>query len=136
RRGERGGRGARTASTAPTGGSQRSPMPRGGARCDCARCAPISLSTSAAWIAAAADRVRASQHGPVGFSHLGAAPRHDGQDARVDISTLVGALRAGLADALVAVDFDGTLAPIVPDPADSRPAPRAVAALRTTAARG
>jgi trehalose 6-phosphate phosphatase len=54
----------------------------------------------------------------------------------VDISTLVAALRAELEHALVAVDFDGTLAPIVPDPADSRPAPGAVAALRTIAERG
>ena len=54
----------------------------------------------------------------------------------MDISTVVAALRAELEHALVAVDFDGTLAPIVPDPADSRPAPGAVAALRTIAERG
>lgn len=54
----------------------------------------------------------------------------------MDISTLVAGLRAELAHALVAVDFDGTLAPIVPDPADSRPAPGAVSALRAVAARG
>jgi trehalose 6-phosphate phosphatase len=51
----------------------------------------------------------------------------------VDISTLVTALRAELEHSLVTVDFDGTLAPIVPDPADSRPAPGAVAALRAIA---
>jgi trehalose 6-phosphate phosphatase len=71
-----------------------------------------------------------------GFFHPKAAPRHDGQDARVDISTLVTALRPDLEQALVAVDFDGTLAPIVADPAASRPAPGAVAALRTIANRG
>jgi len=54
----------------------------------------------------------------------------------VDISTLVTTLRTELEQALVAVDFDGTLAPIVPDPADSRPAPGAVAALRAIAERG
>jgi len=68
--------------------------------------------------------------------HHKARPRHDGQDATVDISTLVTALRAELEHSLVAVDFDGTLAPIVPDPADSRPAPGAVAALRAIAERG
>ena len=45
-------------------------------------------------------------------------------------------IRADLAHALVAVDFDGTLAPIVRDPADSRPAPGAVDALRRLVARG
>ena len=43
---------------------------------------------------------------------------------------------ADLAHALVAVDFDGTLAPIVPDPADSRPAPGAVTALRRLVEQG
>lgn len=54
----------------------------------------------------------------------------------MDISTLVAALRPDLEHALVAVDFDGTLAPIVPDPVDSRPVPGAVAALRAIAERG
>ena len=54
----------------------------------------------------------------------------------MSIAALVDALRADLPHALVAVDFDGTLAPIVPDPADSRPAPGAIAALRTLAERG
>jgi len=54
----------------------------------------------------------------------------------VTIPALVDTLRADLAHALVAVDFDGTLAPIVPDPADSRPAPGAIDALRTLAVRG
>ena len=47
-----------------------------------------------------------------------------------DPSAVAAEIRADLAHALVAVDFDGTLAPIVPDPADSRPAPGAVTALR------
>ena len=48
--------------------------------------------------------------------------------------------RAGLAAllrapgrALIALDYDGTLAPIVTDPADARPHPAAVAALRRLA---
>ncbi len=39
------------------------------------------------------------------------------------------ALLADPARAIAAFDFDGTLAPIVPDPADARPHPEAVAAL-------
>ena len=39
------------------------------------------------------------------------------------------ALRADPAGALVALDYDGTLAPVVADPADAVPAPGAVAAL-------
>jgi trehalose 6-phosphate phosphatase len=54
----------------------------------------------------------------------------------VNRTALVDALRADLPHALVAVDFDGTLAPIVPDPADSRPARGAIAALRALADRG
>jgi trehalose 6-phosphate phosphatase len=45
------------------------------------------------------------------------------------------ALLADPARALVAVDFDGTLAPIVERPAEARPAPGAVDALRTLAGR-
>ena len=37
--------------------------------------------------------------------------------------------------AVVAVDFDGTLAPIVEQPADARPAPGAIDALSAVAAR-
>jgi trehalose 6-phosphate phosphatase len=54
----------------------------------------------------------------------------------VDTTALVDALRPHLAHALICVDFDGTLAPIVPRPADSRPAPGAITALRRLAARG
>jgi trehalose 6-phosphate phosphatase len=54
----------------------------------------------------------------------------------VDTSTLVAVMRAELEHSLVAVDFDGTLAPIVPDPTDSRPAPGAIGALRDIAERG
>lgn len=49
---------------------------------------------------------------------------------------LVQAMRAALQGALIAVDFDGTLAPIVPDPADSRPAPGAIEALAALAGAG
>ena len=49
---------------------------------------------------------------------------------------IVTALRPRLADALVAVDFDGTLAPLVPDPTTSRPVDGARAALTALARRG
>lgn len=54
----------------------------------------------------------------------------------VDIPALIATLGGNLDRALIAVDFDGTLAPIVPDPDDSRPAPGAVGALRRLAERG
>jgi trehalose 6-phosphate phosphatase len=54
----------------------------------------------------------------------------------VDVDELVAALRPHLDGALVATDFDGTLAPLVPDPEDSRPAPGAVEALARLARRG
>jgi trehalose 6-phosphate phosphatase len=44
------------------------------------------------------------------------------------------AVRREPATALIASDFDGTLAPIVPDPSDARPAPGAIAALGRLAA--
>lgn len=46
------------------------------------------------------------------------------------------AVAAGLDGGLVALDFDGTLAPIVRDPESSRPVDGAVDALRALAARG
>ncbi|MGH8860482.1 MAG: trehalose-phosphatase, partial [Jatrophihabitantaceae bacterium] len=46
------------------------------------------------------------------------------------------ALRAERPDLLVAVDFDGTLAPLVADPQDSRPAAGAIEALAALAAAG
>jgi trehalose 6-phosphate phosphatase len=49
---------------------------------------------------------------------------------------LVTALRPHLDGALVATDFDGTLAPLVADPQTSRPAGGAIEALRDLAARG
>jgi trehalose 6-phosphate phosphatase len=54
----------------------------------------------------------------------------------VELDTVVGTVRRDLARALVALDFDGTLAPIVPDPADSRPVPGTAAALSALAAAG
>jgi trehalose 6-phosphate phosphatase len=52
------------------------------------------------------------------------------------VDDVVRALRPVLPDVLIAVDFDGTLAPLVPDPQDSRPARGAVEALRALADRG
>jgi trehalose 6-phosphate phosphatase len=54
----------------------------------------------------------------------------------VNIAALVNELRPRLTDALIAVDFDGTLAPIVADPSDARPAPGAVDALRELSGNG
>jgi trehalose 6-phosphate phosphatase len=54
----------------------------------------------------------------------------------MDLPGIVAAVRPHLAHALVALDFDGTLAPIVPDPADSRPLPGVVDALGALAAAG
>jgi trehalose 6-phosphate phosphatase len=53
-----------------------------------------------------------------------------------DTADVVKVLRADLPRTLIALDFDGTLAPIVADPASSRPAPGAVAALTTLAEAG
>lgn len=49
---------------------------------------------------------------------------------------LTAALRGRLTRALIALDFDGTLAPIVTDPADSRPAPGTLEALTDLARAG
>jgi trehalose 6-phosphate phosphatase len=58
------------------------------------------------------------------------------QDGRMELDELVAALRPRLAGALLATDFDGTLAPLVPDPEDSRPVAGAVEALGELARRG
>jgi trehalose 6-phosphate phosphatase len=47
----------------------------------------------------------------------------------MDLPGIVAAVRPHLTHALIALDFDGTLAPIVPDPADSRPLPGVIDAL-------
>ena len=52
------------------------------------------------------------------------------------VDELVAVLRPQLAGALIATDFDGTLAPLVPDPEDSRPVAGAVDALAALAGRG
>ncbi|MDA2809698.1 trehalose-phosphatase [Nocardiopsis sp. RSe5-2] len=52
-----------------------------------------------------------------------------------DGAAALGAIAARPSAALLAFDFDGTLAPIVPDPRDARPHPRALAALRALAPR-
>jgi trehalose 6-phosphate phosphatase len=49
---------------------------------------------------------------------------------------VIAQVRADLPHTLIAVDFDGTLAPIVPNPDDSRPLPGAMAALHQLAERG
>jgi trehalose 6-phosphate phosphatase len=54
----------------------------------------------------------------------------------MDVSDLVSSLRGALPDLLVAVDFDGTLAPLVPDPESSRPAAGAIDTLSALAAAG
>lgn len=54
----------------------------------------------------------------------------------MDAAGIVAALRPQLAGALVATDFDGTLAPLVPDPERSRPVPGTVEALTALAGRG
>lgn len=54
----------------------------------------------------------------------------------MDVDELVEALRPHVSGALIATDFDGTLAPLVADPQDSRPYPGAVDALAALAARG
>lgn len=52
------------------------------------------------------------------------------------LDNVLAALRPHLPTALVALDFDGTLAPIVPDPADSRPVAGTREALTALAGRG
>ncbi len=54
----------------------------------------------------------------------------------MDLAAIVTAVRDGLPHALIALDFDGTLAPIVPDPDDSRPVSGVVEALGALAAAG
>ena len=54
----------------------------------------------------------------------------------MDIAEIVRSVRAELPDVLVAVDFDGTLAPLVPDPEQSRPVSGAIEALAAVAASG
>lgn len=53
-----------------------------------------------------------------------------------DLQLVVDGIRADLAHALIALDFDGTLAPIVPDPTASRPVAGALDSLRALAERG
>jgi trehalose 6-phosphate phosphatase len=54
----------------------------------------------------------------------------------MDADDVVTGLRGCLPDVLVALDFDGTLAPLVTDPQQSRPVPGTVAVLRAVAATG
>ena len=68
--------------------------------------------------------------GPGGIAQDGAVPLTDA------LAHVVKALQADLPRALIALDFDGTLAPIVADPADSRPAPGTLEALGVLARAG
>jgi trehalose 6-phosphate phosphatase len=54
----------------------------------------------------------------------------------VDLDMIAAAVRDALPDVLVALDFDGTLAPIVADPSQSRPVSGATDALARLARRG
>lgn len=54
----------------------------------------------------------------------------------VDAADLVARFASHVAGALIALDFDGTLAPIVADPQQSRPAPGALDALGALSRRG
>ncbi|MEO8888191.1 MAG: trehalose-phosphatase [Jatrophihabitantaceae bacterium] len=54
----------------------------------------------------------------------------------MDLAELVTAVQADLPNALIALDFDGTLAPIVRDPADSRPVAGTLEVLTDLAGRG
>lgn len=54
----------------------------------------------------------------------------------MQLAEILASLRPRLAGALIATDFDGTLAPLVLDPDRSRPVQGAVAALTALAARG
>jgi trehalose 6-phosphate phosphatase len=54
----------------------------------------------------------------------------------VELSEIVRSLRAALPDVLVATDFDGTLAPLVPDPQQSQPVDGAVDVLAGLARAG
>jgi trehalose 6-phosphate phosphatase len=74
------------------------------------------------------------------WSHHMPGRRNDpGTMCQVDTATgeaMIEALRADLPRALIALDFDGTIAPIVPHPADSRPVPGAVESLAALARAG
>lgn len=59
-----------------------------------------------------------------------------GEDGRMQPAEVIADLRPRLSGALIATDFDGTLAPIVKDPEDSRTAAGALAALTALAHRG
>ena len=54
----------------------------------------------------------------------------------MDVAEIISALRPLLPQALIAVDFDGTLAPLVLDPEASRPVPGTVEALTALTGRG
>ncbi len=59
-----------------------------------------------------------------------------GHDERMQPADVVAALRPHLGSALVATDFDGTLAPLQRDPEASRPVPGAIEALTALTGRG
>jgi trehalose 6-phosphate phosphatase len=58
------------------------------------------------------------------------------QDVVMDRRSMLDAVRADLAHCVVALDFDGTLAPVVADPTRSRPVPGTVEVLQALSAAG
>ena len=70
------------------------------------------------------------QPGPVAPDGLSGLPVPATAEGRAGLAALLDDPR----HALVAVDFDGTLAPIVPDPAAAKALPAAVTALRRAGA--
>jgi trehalose 6-phosphate phosphatase len=59
-----------------------------------------------------------------------------GKDGRMQSDEVIAELRSRLPGALIAMDFDGTLSPIVDNPEESRPSPGALDALTDLAQRG
>jgi trehalose 6-phosphate phosphatase len=60
----------------------------------------------------------------------------ESMDSTVDTAGIAAAVRAAPGRTLIALDFDGTLAPIVRDPEDSRPVDGVVPAMAALAAQG
>jgi trehalose 6-phosphate phosphatase len=81
-------------------------------------------SSAAAAYTAARCRTLAPLNMLITLRRRGARPGCVGVSTKMDgmrAEEIVAALRPSLAAALIATDFDGTLAPLVPDPEDSRP---------------
>jgi trehalose 6-phosphate phosphatase len=75
--------------------------------------------------------------GPAGVRAATAVSHHGAVEVGSErVAEVAAALRATLPDLLIALDFDGTLAPIVADPAAARPLPGTGDALRALARAG